>query len=53
LDGIHPTNTGYAILANATILAINGALSKNQPIPEVNVDAVAAVDPLAFPVFVP
>jgi hypothetical protein len=53
LDGIHPTNTGYTILANATILAINGALSKNQPIPEVNVDAVAAVDPLAFPVFVP
>jgi lysophospholipase L1-like esterase len=52
LDGIHPTNTGYAILANATILAINGALSKNQPIPEVNVDAVAAVDLLAFPVFV-
>jgi lysophospholipase L1-like esterase len=53
LDGIHPTNTGYAIIANATISAINGALSKNQQIPLVNVNAVAAVDPLAFPVFLP
>lgn len=46
LDGIHPTNTGYALLANKFIDAINGRLTNN--IPDVNVGTVAANDPL-FP----
>jgi hypothetical protein len=51
LDGIHPTNTGYAILANETIAAINAAFPGSRPIPLVNVNQVAAADPLAFPLF--
>jgi hypothetical protein len=47
LDAIHPTNTGYAILANEYIKAINKALQKN--IPLVSVEAVAATDPLLLP----
>jgi len=47
LDGIHPTNTGYAILANTFITAINGAL--NTKIPLANIQAVASHDPLIFP----
>src|SRR5579863_2535004 len=31
LDGIHPTNTGYAILANLFIAAMNSGLSTNIP----------------------
>lgn len=46
LDGIHPTNTGYAITANAFIQTMNAALNKT--IPLVDVNAVAAKDPL-FP----
>jgi lysophospholipase L1-like esterase len=46
LDGIHPTNTGYAILANAYIDSINGALGTK--IAHVNVAQVAANDPLIF-----
>ena len=46
LDGIHPTNTGYAITANAFIQTMNAALGKS--IPLVDVNAVAATDPL-FP----
>jgi hypothetical protein len=46
LDGIHPTNTGYAITANAFIQTMNAALGKT--IPLVDVSAVAANDPL-FP----
>ena len=46
LDGIHPTNTGYAITANAFIQTMNAALGKT--IPLVDVSAVAATDPL-FP----
>jgi GDSL-like Lipase/Acylhydrolase len=46
LDGIHPTNTGYAITANAFIQTMNAALNKS--IPLVDVNAVAAKDPL-FP----
>ncbi len=44
LDGIHPTNTGSAILANLTIDTINARVRTN--IPRVNVDEVAASDPL-------
>jgi lysophospholipase L1-like esterase len=46
LDGIHPTNTGYAITANAFIQTMNAALGTN--IPVVDVSAIAAKDPL-FP----
>jgi lysophospholipase L1-like esterase len=46
LDGIHPTNTGYAILANAVISTMNSQLHTN--IPLVSVESVAAVDPLVF-----
>ncbi len=47
LDGIHPTNTGYAVVANAFIDSINSQLSKTYP--EVNVPAIAAKDPLYPP----
>jgi lysophospholipase L1-like esterase len=47
LDGIHPTNTGYAILANAYIDAINSALGTN--IKDVVLPPVANHDPLIFP----
>ena len=46
LDGIHPTNTGYAILANEVISTMNSRLNTN--IPLVSVEAVAAIDPLVF-----
>jgi phospholipase/lecithinase/hemolysin len=46
LDGIHPTNTGYALLANQYIAAINAALKTN--IAPVDVSSVASADPL-FP----
>lgn len=44
LDGVHPTNTGYALLANQFIGALNSSAKIN--IPEVNISAVAAADPL-------
>jgi lysophospholipase L1-like esterase len=44
LDGIHPTNTGYAILANETIKTMNKQL--HTEIPQVSVEQVAATDPL-------
>jgi len=47
LDGIHPTNTGYAILANQTIAAMNARWRTR--IPLVSVDQVAATDPLILP----
>jgi phospholipase/lecithinase/hemolysin len=47
LDGVHPTNTGYAVIANQFINTMNSQLHTN--IPPVNVDAVAAQDPLVFP----
>ena len=46
LDGIHPTNTGYAVIANFFIDTMNAAFKSS--IPDVNVSAVAVVDPL-FP----
>ena len=46
LDGIHPTNTGYALIANQYIAAINAALKTS--ITPVDVSAVATADPL-FP----
>src|SRR5947209_454157 len=44
LDGIHPTNTGYALLANYFIDTINS--QQKTTIPDVNVSAVASSDPL-------
>jgi phospholipase/lecithinase/hemolysin len=51
LDGIHPTNTGYAIVANAFIDTMNANLSTT--VPDVDVSAVAAADPLFPPNIVP
>lgn len=45
LDGIHPTNTGHAILANAFIERINAFYGLS--IPPVDVAAILANDPLA------
>jgi len=44
LDGLHPTNTGYAIMANQFIQTMNGAF--RTAIPLANVPQVAASDPL-------
>ncbi len=46
LDGVHPTNTGYAIIANEFIRKINQRYNSN--IPLVNVLAVANADPLVL-----
>jgi lysophospholipase L1-like esterase len=56
LDGIHPTNTGYAIVANAVITQLNTATTATNPglglsIPVISstaLSAIAAADPL-FP----
>ena len=47
LDGIHPTNTGYAIIANEFIKAMNRSLAAG--IPPVSVEQVSKTDPLIFP----
>jgi lysophospholipase L1-like esterase len=44
LDGIHPTNTGYAAVANAFIDAMNSGF--NSKIADVSLATVAATDPL-------
>jgi len=44
LDGTHPTNTGYALIANQFIGALNSTAKTN--IAQVNVSAIAAADPL-------
>ena len=46
LDGIHPTNTGYAVIANAFIDGMNAGIKTS--IPDVNLVPIAAADPL-FP----
>lgn len=45
LDGIHPSNTGYAAIANLFIRAFDTKYALT--IPPVNVDAVYAADPYA------
>ena len=45
LDGLHPSNTGYALIANAFIAQLN--TSYNLGIPQVNVGTVYANDPYA------
>jgi lysophospholipase L1-like esterase len=47
LDGIHPTNTGYALIANQYIQAINAGM--NTHIAPVDVSSIASSDPLFGP----
>lgn len=47
LDGIHPTNTGYAIIANQFIKTMNSRLHTG--IPPVSVAQIAKTDPLVPP----
>jgi GDSL-like Lipase/Acylhydrolase len=47
LDGVHPTNTGYAIIANEFIKTMNRSLQAG--IPPVSVAQVSKTDPLIFP----
>jgi lysophospholipase L1-like esterase len=51
LDGIHPTNTGYAVVANTFIDTMNSAISTK--IPDVALGPVASADPLWPPNLVP
>jgi lysophospholipase L1-like esterase len=51
LDGIHPTNTGYAQIANTFIDAMNAQIKTK--IPEVALGPVAAADPYWPPNIVP
>jgi lysophospholipase L1-like esterase len=51
LDGIHPTNTGYAVVANKFIDTMNTAI--NTKIPEMPLASVAAADPLWPPNLLP
>ena len=44
LDGIHPTNTGYAVVANKFIDTMNSSIKTT--IPDASLSAVAAADPL-------
>ena len=44
LDGIHPSNTGYAVVANTVIDTMNASFKTT--IPDVDLSAVAAADPL-------
>jgi lysophospholipase L1-like esterase len=44
LDGVHPSNTGYGVVANAFIDAMNASL--HTTIPDVNLSTIAAQDPL-------
>jgi GDSL-like Lipase/Acylhydrolase len=46
LDGIHPTNTAYAILANQFIATMNTNLHTS--IPPVNINQIAKHDPLVL-----
>jgi phospholipase/lecithinase/hemolysin len=47
LDGVHPTNTGYAVVANEFIRMMNRRLSAGiRPVP---VEQVAKTDPLILP----
>src|SRR6185436_11605129 len=44
LDGIHPSRTGHALIANAFIDAINARFGES--IPQVSVSRIASRDPL-------
>ncbi len=45
LDGIHPTNTGYGVIANKFIETMNGFLGAH--IPSADIDEIFENDPLA------
>jgi GDSL-like lipase/acylhydrolase family protein len=47
LDGIHPTNTGYAVVANQFIQTLDS--DRGAKIPLVNVSGIAETDPLIPP----
>ncbi len=47
LDGVHPTNTGYALIANQFIDSINTSLKTK--ISDVDVSTIATTDPLFGP----
>jgi lysophospholipase L1-like esterase len=47
LDGIHPTNTGYALIANEFIRALN--TSSSAGIPPLSLRQIQKSDPLVFP----
>jgi hypothetical protein len=47
LDGIHPSNTGYAIIANEFIHALNTSFAA--AIAPVNVEQIKKADPLVLP----
>jgi hypothetical protein len=51
LDGIHPTNTGYGVIANAFIANMNGSLGTNIPLADLT--AIIATDPLIPPIKLP
>lgn len=51
LDGVHPTNTGYAVIANKFITTLNQ--TRGTSIPLVNINKVASTDPLIFAAAVP
>jgi hypothetical protein len=51
LDGVHPSDTGYAVIANEFIDVMNNYL--NTKIPQASVNSIAAHDPLVPPVQVP
>jgi phospholipase/lecithinase/hemolysin len=44
LDGVHPTNTGYAVIANTFIATLNSPLGA--AVPPISIDLVASTDPL-------
>ena len=44
LDGIHPTNTGYGVVANKFIDTMNATNATK--IPDINLSTIAATDPL-------
>jgi hypothetical protein len=46
LDGLHPTNTGYAVIANEFIKTMNRSLGTD--IPPVSIQQVSKTDPLIF-----
>ena len=51
LDGIHPTNTGYAVVANTFIDALNASVKTT--IADIPLGPIAAADPLWPPNLVP
>jgi len=51
LDGIHPTNTGYAVIANHFIRTLNRCYRAR--IPRIDIPKVAESDPLVIPELLP